>query len=220
MKKEEVARLIDISTVRSDSTLAEVNEVVAAAKAHNFICVFVMPAMADKIKEQMKSMPHIFFGGVVGFPSGADTTESKVFQAREMLAKGCTEIDMVMNIGKLKSGLVDEVREDIIRVREVVSPTTLKVIIEVALLSDEEITLASNIAVECGATFVKSGTGWNGKTTMHHVELMKEAVAGRAAIKVAGGVRDLETLLAMHKMGVTRFGIGYAAALSILGEVK
>lgn len=220
MTREDIARMIDISTVRSDSTLTEVMDVVSAAKEHNFICVFVMPAMVDKIKDEMNSLPNIFMGGVVGFPSGADTTESKIFQAKEMLEKGCNEVDMVMNIGKLKSGLIEEVREDILRVKEVVSPTPLKVIIEVALLSDEEVTLASTTVKECEASFVKSGTGWHGKTTLHHVELMKEAVGDAIAIKVAGGVRDLETLLAMHNMGVSRFGIGYNAALSILNEVK
>ncbi len=222
MNKLEIAKLIDISTVRSDSSLTEIDEVMAAAKEHKFICVFVMPSMVDKIKDQMKTpeLDGVMYGGVVGFPSGAETTESKIFQAQQLKEKMCDEIDMVMNIGKLKSGLYDEVREDIIRVREVVSPLPLKVIIEVAILTDEEIVTASKIVQECGATFVKSGTGWCGSTTMHHVKLMKEAVGDSIQIKVAGGVRDLKTLLEMRELGVSRFGIGYNAALSIMNEIK
>lgn len=221
MNKLEVAKLIDISTVRSDSTLAEVNEVMAAAKEHKFICVFVMPSMVDKIKDEMATpeMDGVLYGGVVGFPSGAETTECKVFQAEQLKAKKCDEIDMVINIGKLKSGLLDEVREDIIKVREVVSPLPLKVIIEVAVLTDEEIVTAAKIVQECGATFVKTGTGWKGSTTLHHVKLIKDTVGDSILLKVAGGVRDLKTLMEMHEMGVSRFGIGCGAALSIMDEL-
>ncbi|MFI3295832.1 MAG: hypothetical protein R3Y19_07405, partial [Rikenellaceae bacterium] len=139
MNKNEIARLIDISAVRADSSTLEVQQVVDAAREHNFICVFVMPSMVDKIADQMQELDGVLCGGVVGFPSGAETTEAKVFQAQQLVAKKCDEIDMVINIGKLRSGLLDEVRDDILRVREVVSPLPLKVILEVALLSDEQI---------------------------------------------------------------------------------
>ncbi|MFI3268350.1 MAG: deoxyribose-phosphate aldolase [Rikenellaceae bacterium] len=220
MNKHEIARLIDISAVRADSSLKEVNEVIEAAKQHDFICVFAMPSMVDKISDQLSQMPTVLCGGVVGFPSGSETTSCKVFQAQELKAKKCDEIDMVINIGKLKSGLLDEVRDDILKVKEVVSPLPLKVIIEVALLSDEEIVTASQIVMECGATFVKTGTGWAGATTLHHVKLIKQTVKDNILVKVAGGVRDLETLLKMHSLGVSRFGIGYNSALEIMAQAE
>ncbi len=220
MTKHEIARLIDISAVRADSTLKEINEVVEAAKQHDFICVFAMPSMVDKISEPISQMPSVLCGGVVGFPSGAETTPCKVFQATELKAKGCDEIDMVINIGKLKSGLIDEVCEDILKVKEVVSPLPLKVIIEVALLSDEEIVTASKIVMECGATFVKTGTGWAGATSLHHVKLIKQTVGDNILVKVAGGVRNLETLLEMRALGVSRFGIGYNSALEIMKQIE
>ncbi|MFI3261312.1 MAG: deoxyribose-phosphate aldolase [Rikenellaceae bacterium] len=220
MTKHEIARLIDISAVRADSTLKEVNEVIEAAKQHDFICVFAMPSMVDNISKQMRQMPSVLCGGVVGFPSGSETTACKVFQAYELIYKGCDEIDMVINIGKLKSGLLDEVREDILKVKEAVLTIPLKVIIEVALLTDEEIVTASKIVMECGATFVKTGTGWAGATTMHHVKLIKQTVGDNILVKVAGGVRDLDTLLEMHSLGVSRFGIGYNSALEIMKQAE
>lgn len=218
LKPSELARLIDISAVRAESTLAEVNQIVDIAKKYNFICVFSMPSMLPYVFSGLEGSESVGVGGIVGFPSGGDTTESKVWQAAELKNKGCTEIDMVMNIGKLKSGLYDDVLEDIKSVKSVVSPLPLKVIIEVALLTDEEIAKASSLVLEGGADFVKTGTGWAGATNMHHIEIIKRTVGDRIKLKVAGGVRTLETLEEMYNAGVSRFGIGYKSALNIIQE--
>lgn len=216
----EIARLIDISTVRSDSTVCEIEKIIELAEKYHLICVFVNPSMMGYVKERVSLMPDVFMGGVVGFPSGGDTTTSKVFQANEMKALGCGEIDMVLNVGKLKSGLLDEVKEDILSVLSAVSPTPLKVIMEVALLTDEEIVSASKIIKECGCAFIKTGTGWHGATTIHHVKLIKDTVGDTIPLKVAGGVRSLATLLEMNKMGVARFGIGYSTVVEIMKEAE
>lgn len=218
LKPKELARMVDISAVRADSTLDEVNLIVESAKKHQFICVFSMPSMLPYVFEGLKGTDKVGIGGIVGFPSGGDTTESKVFQANELKAKGCNEIDMVMNIGKLKSGLYDDVLQDIKAVKAAVTPLPLKVIIEVALLTDEEICKAAALVLEGGADFVKTGTGWAGATTMHHIRLIKDTVADRIKLKVAGGVRSLATLEEMYNAGVCRFGIGYKSALSIMDE--
>ncbi len=219
MTPSEIARLIDISAVRAESTDTDVREIAAAARRYGFICAFAMPSMTKLLRDELAGSG-VMLGGVVGFPSGSETTECKTAQARAMLALGCHEVDMVMNIGYLKSGMYDAVAADIRAVLDAVAPTPLKVIIEVPLLTDDEIVKASEIVGASGATFVKSGTGWAGATTPHHVALMKQGAAGRVQIKVAGGVRDLATLLEMHAMGVTRFGIGYRAALGIMGEAE
>ncbi len=214
--KSEVARLIDISAVQTSSSLSDVNSVLQAAKDNNLICVFSMPCFVDHVVEQMKGYDTIGIGGVVGFPSGADTKEVKIFQAEQMKGKGCTEIDMVMNIGMLKSGLNEQIVEEIKAIKATVAPLPLKVIIEVALLTDEEVTRASKLVLEGGADFVKTGTGWMGSTTLDHVKLIKAAVGDKILLKVAGGVRDLETLKSMYELGVSRFGIGYKSVLSII----
>lgn len=216
----DIARLIDISAVRADSTKTDVDNVIKAAKDNQLICVFSMPSFASYVVEQMNETFGVEIGGVVGFPSGAETTSAKLFQAKEMKAAGCTEIDMVLNIGKLKSGMYDDVLAEIKAVREVVAPLPLKVIMEVALLTDEEIVKASLLIRDGGATFVKTGTGWAGATTFEHVKLIKDTVGDSIRLKVAGGVRDLDTLIKMYEMGVSRFGIGYKSVLDIIEEAK
>lgn len=218
MTAKEIARMIDISAVRADSTKADVDNVIAAAKEYRLICAFAMPTFMSYMATELKGEKDINIGGVVGFPSGADTLSSKIFQAKECAASGCTEVDMVMNIGKLKSGMYDDVADEIAQIHSVVAPLPLKVIIEVALLTDQEVIKASKIVCDSKATYLKSGTGWAGATTLHHVELMKKTVGDGILIKVAGGVRDLATLKTMAEMGVSRFGIGYKAVLDIMKE--
>lgn len=218
LTRKELSRLIDISTVRADSTLEEVNLILEEAKKNNFICVFAMPCFTSHLIHSLEDNQHVGVGGIVGFPSGGETTASKVFQAKEMKVAGCKEIDMVMNIGKLKSGLYEEVLEDIRQVKAAVATLPLKVIIEVSLLTDEEIRKAAALVLESKADFVKTGTGWAGATTLHHIEIIKEITGDKIKLKVAGGVRSLETVEAMYNAGVCRFGIGYKSALSILEE--
>lgn len=218
LRSSELVRLIDISAVRAESTLSEVNQIINMAREYQFICVFSMPSMLPYVFSGLKDTESVGIGGIVGFPSGGDTTECKVWQAKDLKNRGCSEIDMVMNIGKLKSGLYDDVLEDIRRVKLAVTPLPLKVIIEVALLTDEEIVQASSLVLEGGADFVKTGTGWAGITDMHHIEIIKRTVGDRIKLKVAGGVRSLDTLEIMYDAGVSRFGIGYKSALSILQE--
>ena len=218
LKSHELARMIDISAVRAESTLAEVNRIVEAAKEHHFICVFSMPSMLPYVFDGLRGVEDVGIGGIVGFPSGGDSTESKLWQANDLKQRGCNEIDMVMNIGKLKSGLYDDVVEEIRSIKAAVSPLPLKVIIEVALLTDDEVAKAASLVLDGGADFVKTGTGWAGATDMHHVEIIRRTVGDRIKLKVAGGVRSLATLEAMYDAGVSRFGIGYKSALQIMQE--
>lgn len=214
----EIARLIDISAVRADSTYQDVQDIIAGALKHQFICVFPLPGLLPVVFEKLKGHPEIGIGGVVGFPSGGETTSSKLAQAQELKDAGCNEIDMVLNIGKLKSGMLADVEDEIRQIKAVVSPLPLKVIMEVVLLTDDEIRTASSIILKAGADYIKTGTGWAGTTTLDHIRLIKETVGDAIKLKVAGGVRTLDTLQEMYRMGVTRFGIGYKAALNIMEE--
>lgn len=220
MDKNQIAQLIDISAVRADSTWNEIEQIIEASKKYPFICIFTMPSMIEKYADAVKALPQTGLGGIVGFPSGGDTTSMKVAQAKELVAAGCDEVDMVMNVGKLKSGFYDEVKSDILAIKEAVAPLPLKVIMEVCLLSDEEISKASEIIRDCGVAYLKTGTGWAGATTMHHIDVIKQAVGDTIPLKVAGGVRDLSTLLEMKSKGVSRFGIGYKSAIKIMEECE
>ncbi|MCT4544834.1 MAG: deoxyribose-phosphate aldolase [Vallitalea sp.] len=219
LSTQEIPRLIDISAVRTDVTLDEVNEIVRIAKKYNFICTFVMPCFTDILINQLKNDSDILVGGVVGFPSGADLTKTKVDTTLNMIKAGCNEIDMVINVGALKSSQYDLVYEDIKAVVDAAKDIPVKAIIEIAYLTDDEIRIASRLAVKAGVTYVKTGTGWASKpSTVETVKIIKEEVKDKALIKVAGGVRTLATLEEMYDAGARRFGISMTSALNILRE--
>ncbi|MEI8215809.1 MAG: deoxyribose-phosphate aldolase [Eubacteriales bacterium] len=212
-------RLIDISAVRTDVTLEEVKNIIRIAKQFRFICVFAMPCYTPVLIEALKDEEDINIGGVVGFPSGADTTRIKVAQAKELIEMGCNELDMVINVGALKSGNYDYVRDDIKAITNIAGDIPVKAILEIAYLSDEEIAKGSILAVEAGVTYVKTGTGWGAKpTTSDTIRIIKDAIGDRALIKAAGGARTLDSVLDMMEAGCTRFGIGLTSAINILKE--
>ena len=146
---------------------------------------------------------------ILGVTGSIGLNAARVAQAKELVARGCDEIDMVMNVGKMRSGLAKEVAADIAAVKEVMGDMPLKVILECHHLTDRQIAEASVIAVDAGASWVKTGTGWAPTgATLENVKIMKDAVGDRARVKAAGGVRSLETIEKMVDLGVERFGIG------------
>lgn len=214
-----IGRVIDVSAVRTDVTLAELDHLVSIARHYNCICTFAMPCFTEYLVEQLRDTPQTMVGGVVGFPSGADTTPAKVFMAKELIAAGCRELDMVIQVGALKSGQYERVSDDIRAVVAAAEGIPVKTILEISYLTDEEIVRASELAVAAGAAFVKTGTGWAPKaTTLHTIQLIKRTVGDAAQVKAAGGVRDLDTLLQMMAAGCNRFGIGIRSAVTILEE--
>lgn len=218
MNLNEIPRLIDLSCVRTNSAMPELNKMVELAKDYRFICLFAMPCFTPWLAEQIKGESDILLGGTTGFPSGGDTTETKVITAKQLVSMGCNEIDMVVNVGALKSGCYDMVRDDIRAVKEAIGDIPLKTILEVSLLTDDEIRRGSLIAVENGATFVKTGTGWHGATTVDHIRLIRETIGTSAKIKAAGGVRSVKMIEDMVEAGCSRFGIGVNSSIDILKE--
>ncbi len=217
----EIPRLIDISAVRTNVTLLEIDEVVRVAKTYRFICAFAMPCFTEYLVSQLKDDDDIKVGGTIGFPSGADTTAIKVDQVREMLKIGVDELDMVINVGALKSSKYDIVEDDIKAVVDAGGGLPVKSILEIAYLSDYEIAKASELAVRAGVTYVKTGTGWGPKpTTVDTIKLIKKTIGNSALIKAAGGVSDLQTVLDMIDAGCSRFGIGMKSAIKIMEEIE
>jgi deoxyribose-phosphate aldolase len=209
------AKMVDVSALKLDTSYEDFHALVDACKKYSFGCAFIWPAYSAELREALKGTV-TEFGTSLSFPSGQEPTEIKVHQARYFTSLGAEQVDMVMNIGWLKSRKYDQVRADIAAVREATKYTSLKVIIEAMILDDEQITKACEIVVDCGADYVKSGTGFSAPpTTLHHIAIMKYTVGNRCKIKAAGGVRSLELLTQMHAMGVTQFGIGLASAISI-----
>lgn len=219
MDGQRIPRLIDLSCVKTEVTMTDLRDMVELAKKHRFICCFAMPCYTGWLLEQLREEPDILVGGTVGFPSGADMTETKAAAARRLARMGCGEIDMVMNVSALKSGDYALVEDDIRQVREAVGELPLKVILEVSYLNEEEIRRGSELAVRGGASYVKTGTGWAPKpTTVEHIRLIRSVVGDAAKIKAAGGVRTLRDIEEMGAAGCSRFGIGLRSARSILAE--
>jgi len=210
--------MIDLSAVRADSGWDDVQSVAAVARDYSCVAAFALPSFTRELAELLRGTP-VIVGGTVGFPSGGETTAMKVAQAQELLGLGCGEIDMVQNIGKLLSGRFEQVEADIAAVKQAIGAVPLKVILECAYLSPDQIVRASEAAVRAGASWVKTGTGWASPgTTAEQVRLIKQTVGNAARVKAAGGVRDLDTLLEMHRLGAERFGIGYKTAKAIFSE--
>ncbi|MFC1762464.1 deoxyribose-phosphate aldolase [Planctomycetota bacterium] len=217
----EIARMIDLSCVRADSSLDEIRAMAAAARKYDCICVFALPAHTPMLIDLVSDRDDILVGGTVGFPDGSATTAGKVAEAIELREMGCNELDMVINIPWLKAGEYDRVAQDISAVVRTAKGLPVKVILECHHLTDDEIVGACQIAADCSVTFVKTGTGWaETGATLENTALMKKTVGDRCQVKAAGGVRDLATLLKMIEIGVTRFGIGVRTAISILDELE
>ena len=214
-----IGRLVDVSTVRTDVTLEEVDRMIEIVKKYHCICASPMPFITQYVIEQLQDTPDTVVTGVVSFPSGAETTFIKQATAKEMIAIGCEELDMVTNVSAMKSGKYDLFKDDIKAVVDAACGVPVKSILEICYLTDDEIARASELAVEAGVTYVKTGTGWGPKpTTLETVQLIKKTIGDSALIKAAGGVRDLDTMLAMIDAGCNRFGIGVRSALNILQE--
>ena len=219
LTSKDIAKMIDISCVRTTSSKADIDEMVDIARKYGFGQVSVMQCFIPYTKELLKNASDVRLIGNVSFPSGSDSTSLKVVQAKEMLAAGCDEIDMVMNIGKLRSGQLEEVERDVRAVVETVLPTPIKVIIEVMSLTPEETKQACEICLRTGATFVKTGTGWADRgTTLEDVNLVKSFVGDQIKIKASGGIRGLDMFVKMYKAGARRFGINMKSAIKIIEE--
>jgi deoxyribose-phosphate aldolase len=214
---KEIARMIDISCVRTTSSKADIEKMVTAARQYGFGQVSVNQCFIPYTRQLLKGNSNVRIVGNVSFPSGSDSTSLKVAQAKELLTAGCDEIDMVMNIGKLRSKELDEVEADVRAVIETVHPVPVKVIIEVMYLTREETEQACGICVRSGAAFVKTGTGWADRaTTLEDVRLVKSFVGDRIKIKASGGIRDLDMLTQMYQAGANRFGVNLKSAIQIV----
>jgi deoxyribose-phosphate aldolase len=219
-KAREIASIIDVSVLQADNTDEDIKRLIETACEYHFFCAFALPCYSAALVEALAGKG-VLVGAPIGFPTGAETSEVKAFQARRAYEIGCDEFDMVMNLGFLKSKRYGDVESDIAAVYREIGGKPFKVIVEAPYLSDSELAEACEIVAASGAQFVKSGTGWaSGPTELRHIEIMARTVGGKIKIKAAGGVRDYGTLLRMREMGVSRFGVGMKSAIAIIGEAE
>ncbi len=212
---QDVADLIDHALLRPELTPAEVERSCRELAEQRIWSVCVRPSDVALAAAAVEDGPTRVCT-VIGFPHGTTTTSTKVAESRQALADGATELDMVLTIGRLRGGDLDAVREDIAAVVEVghAAGALVKVIFETALLDDDQIRAACRATEEAGADFVKTSTGFaGGGATLPHVRLMRASTGAGVQVKASGGVRDIDTLLAMCAEGVTRIGTSSTEAL-------
>ncbi|QPB41537.1 deoxyribose-phosphate aldolase [Rodentibacter haemolyticus] len=215
MESKALAQYIDHTALTAEKTEQDIITLCNEAIQYGFYSVCINSGYIPLAKERL-SGTNVKICTVVGFPLGANLTSVKVFETKEAIKAGATEIDMVINIGWIKSGKWDAVKQDILSVFESCAGIPLKVILETCLLTKEEIVKACEICKAIGVAFVKTSTGFNkGGATVEDVVLMKQTV-GNIGVKASGGVRDTETALAMIKAGATR--IGASAGIAIIGH--
>jgi deoxyribose-phosphate aldolase len=215
-----LSHMIDHTLLKPDATRDEIAQLCYEARKHGFASVCVNPSNVKLCADLLKGTD-VLVCTVVGFPLGATSTESKVFEAQKAVRDGATEVDMVINVGALKSRDYERVEQDIASVARAChgSGAILKVIIEAALLSDEEKVAASQLAKIAGADFVKTSTGFGpGGATTEDVALMRRVVGPKMGVKAAGGIRTYEDAQRMIAAGASR--IGASASVKILQEAE
>lgn len=217
--EKSLAKYIDHTQLKPDTTKEKIAQIINEAREYGFASICVNPYWVPYCYNNLKDTD-VKVCTVIGFPLGASSTETKVFETNQAIKDGATEVDMVINIGELKSGNDDVVKKDIESVVIAAKGRALtKVIIETSLLTDDEKIRACKLAKEAGADFVKTSTGFSGGgATIKDVKLMRETVGSEMGVKASGGVRDLETTQAMIDAGATR--IGASAGVDIISGNK
>ncbi len=217
MDRKTAAGMIDISAVRTHHTLADIEEIVGYAKKYRFINVHVLPCWVKQTADMIKDVSGVYMGAPVGFPGGAHKTEVKLLEAKQLVADGVEEMDIVMNVGKFKNREYDYVLDELKQVIACADGALTKVIIELNCLTDSEIGKACEIVLASGADFLKTGTGWvPGDANIERIRKIKGILGGDLKVKAAGGIRTREEFDELVDMGVERFGINTESALKIV----
>jgi len=217
----ELAKFFDHTALKPEASEAQIARLCEEAREHRFWSVCVAPSWVACAKQRLAGSG-VKVDTVVGFPHGNNMTSVKSFEAEQALAAGADEIDMVLNVGLLKSGAPEQVLADIrevVRVARQGRQALVKVILETALLTEREKIAGAEIAVEAGADFVKTSTGFGpAGATVGDVALLRRVVGPNMGVKASGGIRDLQTALAMIKAGATR--LGASSSVAIMHELE
>ncbi len=210
----EIEKYIDHTLLKSDTTVNDIEKICREAIEYGFFSICISPAYVSIALDYLKGSS-VKICTVVGFPLGSSTTQTKVYETVNALEDGADEIDMVINIGFVKSGMYHLVKNEIERVKSIVRERCLKVILETCYLNEEEIEKVVKIAASAGADYIKTSTGFGSRgASFSDIEIMKKASEGtNLKIKASGGIRDIETALKYLEMGVSRIGTSNGVAI-------
>ena len=208
-----INQTIDHTLLKAEATSEQIKTLCNEARQHQFKAVCVNPIHVALAKASLNGSA-VMVCTVIGFPLGANTTASKVFEAKDAINNGADEIDMVIAVGKLKEKDDSYIEADIRAIAEVTKDKTLKVILETALLTDEEIARASAIAAKAGAQFVKTSTGFSTRgASLNDVKIMRANIPDHVQIKASGGIRSFADAKPYLDLGVTRLGTSAGVAI-------
>ncbi len=213
-------KYFDHTLLKAEASESDIKKLCAEAREYDFYSVCVNGCYVELAAKELAGTD-VKVAAVIGFPLGAMSMESKVFETTDVCEKGAREVDMVLNVGALKEGRYEYVEDEIAACVAAADDfdADVKVILETCYLSDEQIVKACELSVSAGAEFVKTSTGFGtGGATVHHVELMRKTVGNLAQVKASGGIRDYETCMAMINAGADR--IGASASIAILKSQK
>ena len=212
MTRQEILSRVDHTLLKPEATWPDIKKICDEAMANHTASICINTCYVKQAAEYMQGAVPVCT--VVGFPLGAMDTASKAFEAKTAIENGAEEVDMVINIGRLKNGEYDAVREDIATVKKAVGDKILKVIIETCLLTDEEKEKMCDIVPEAGADFIKTSTGFStGGATFHDIELFARCCKGRCKIKAAGGISTVEDMEKFIALGADRLGTSRAVKI-------
>ncbi|MDI6700644.1 MAG: deoxyribose-phosphate aldolase [bacterium] len=211
----DINRFIDHTLLKADATFDDIKRLCEEARRYNFFSVCVNQVYVNYSKELLKNSD-VKVCTVVGFPLGATDTETKIFETKRSLQLGADEIDMVMNIGYMKSKMYERIVDEIKGIKEVCKNKVLKVIVETCLLTEDEKREVVKLLIEGKADFIKTSTGFStGGAKVEDIKLFKSIAGNRINIKASGGIRDLKSALDMIENGATR--IGSSNSVKIMG---
>ncbi len=200
----DLAPLIDHSLLLPTATPEQVMQWCEECDRYQFAAICIAPTHVALAREQLQSKG-ITICTVIGFPTGATTAGCKLYEAQEAVENGATELDVVINLGWLKSGQSDRVHREIAEIVEATN-TPVKTILETSLLTPTELKIAADLCMDAGASFLKTSTGWQGGATVDVVRQLHELSRGRVGIKASGGIRNAEQALRLIQAGATRLG--------------
>lgn len=216
----EINKYIDHTLLKANSTFEDVEKLCLEAVKYNFFSVCINPYFVKFAKESLKDSD-VKVCTVVGFPLGANTIETKVFELKDAISNGADEIDLVMNVGLFKSKEYDLVFQEIQEVRKNTGSLTLKVIIETCYLTEEEKKTATELCVKAGVDFVKTSTGFGTSgANIDDIILMKEITGDKIKIKASGGIKSYNDAAAFIQAGASRLGTSNGVAIVVAEKVE
>jgi len=210
------AAYIDHALLDPTATPAEIDQACEQSDRYGFASVCVYTCYVKRAAEQLNKK-RVIVSTVIGFPSGATTSASKLYESQEAVENGAKELDVTINLGLIKSGNGDALLAEIAQICET-TRVPVKAILEMSLLDRDEQVLAAEVCIEAGVMFLKTSTGWAGGATIEQVKLLKSIGGGKVGIKASGGIRTLEQAIALIDAGATR--LGTSRGVEIMAELK